>query len=49
MQKDPVRGMTADETKPKLASGHECRPLHFRPATCTSAFDKDTHGDGYPK
>jgi YHS domain-containing protein len=43
MFKDPICGMTIDETKTKHVSEHEGKKFYFCSAPCKSAFDKEPH------
>ncbi len=45
--KDPVCGMTVDESKAQLKSEHEGRVFYFCSANCKSTFDKDPHRYGH--
>jgi Cu+-exporting ATPase len=49
MMKDPVCGMTVDETKTKLRSEHEGKVFYFCSASCKTTFDRDPHKYGHPK
>jgi Cu+-exporting ATPase len=47
--KDPVCGMTMDETKAKLRSEHGGKVFYFCSEVCKAAFDYDPHKYGHPK
>jgi len=43
MVKDPVCGMTVDESKTKFASEHEGVKFYFCSEGCKSSFEKQPH------
>jgi Cu+-exporting ATPase len=43
MAKDPVCGMTVDESKAEFISEHEGEKIYFCSGGCKSSFDKDPH------
>jgi P-type Cu+ transporter len=43
MAKDPICGMTVDESKTRLVSEHDGRKFYFCSATCKQKFDADPH------
>ncbi len=49
MQKDPVCGMTVDETKTQLKSVHKGKEFYFCSASRKTTFDKGPHKYGHPE
>ena len=47
MVKDPVCGMTLDETKSNLKSEHDGHAFYFCSAACKALFDRDPHRYGH--
>jgi len=47
MMKDPVCGMTVDESMTKLRSAHDGKVFYFCSEGCKAAFDKDPHRYGH--
>ncbi len=47
MQRDPICGMSVDETKAKFRSEHEGRSFYFCSTHCKNTFDKDPHRYGH--
>ena len=47
MAKDPVCGMTVDETKSKLKSEHDGHAFYFCSPACKAQFGRDPHRYGH--